>query len=800
VRTRLAALAVVYLAAHILCLPPSLEDLDSINFALGVRDFDVARHQPHPPGYPVFIALAKVSTAGLRAIGAAAADARGLAIWSAVSGASAILLLFAFYRALDGSASRAAWAAVIAACAPLFWFTALRPLSDMTGLAFIVAAQALIASVLFISAGPERSGLRTDRDMRRPGLLGPASGLSGLAGPERSGLRTDRDMRRPGLLGPAFGLLGPAFGLLGPANALIAGAFVAGLAIGVRAQSFVLTLPLLALALAMPAHPIPWRPRALAVAAFGAGVLAWGLPLIVASGGPGEYLAALGAQGGEDLSGVPILWTMRTKAVLKQSLLNTYIWPWHSAVLAGIVLAMAAAGFVRIAWQAPRVAIVLAAAFAPYAIFHPLFHDAANSRNALPLLVPVAYLFVAGADLISRYVLPFASAAVAGASLVLAIPPSVSYAREGSPAFHALRDVNANAADGRVLGMHGTFKRAIEAAPPLPADRILTSRHGFEWMRLVEHWRARPDVPAWFLADPKRSDLALVDPMSRRLARRYRWPFFEPPYVGGARPGNVDLLQLSPPGWILDRGWGLTAEIAGVTMRDRLGPHNAPAIAWIRGRDEAATMILGGQHVGGPQAPSARISVSAGGTPLDTFEVPFGLFHRRIEIPAGTFAGGASYRPLDVRSQRADGPGEMPVVLQQFDLQSPGVPMLLFEDGWQEPEYELLSGRAWRWMSEQARLWVRPVGRDVTLRLSGESPLRYYGAPPVIRVMAGEAELARFSPSADFSEEIVVRSGALVATGGQLVVTSDKFFVPAERGGPPDRRHLAIRMYTVEVR
>ena len=46
-----------YVAAHLPFLAPSLEDIDSINFALGLRDFDVAQHQPHPPGYPVYIAL-----------------------------------------------------------------------------------------------------------------------------------------------------------------------------------------------------------------------------------------------------------------------------------------------------------------------------------------------------------------------------------------------------------------------------------------------------------------------------------------------------------------------------------------------------------------------------------------------------------------------------------------------------------------------------------------------------------------------------------------------------------------------
>src|SRR5436309_14672393 len=54
-------LAAVFLAAHLPFLPASLEDLDSINFAMGVRDFDVAHHQPHPPGYPVFIEAAKIA-------------------------------------------------------------------------------------------------------------------------------------------------------------------------------------------------------------------------------------------------------------------------------------------------------------------------------------------------------------------------------------------------------------------------------------------------------------------------------------------------------------------------------------------------------------------------------------------------------------------------------------------------------------------------------------------------------------------------------------------------------------------
>ena len=77
--TRLAAiLAVAVLALHLPYLPASLEDLDSINFALGVRHFDVAQHQPHPPGYPLFMFLAK-------AVNAFSGPRRTRSAWSAPS-------------------------------------------------------------------------------------------------------------------------------------------------------------------------------------------------------------------------------------------------------------------------------------------------------------------------------------------------------------------------------------------------------------------------------------------------------------------------------------------------------------------------------------------------------------------------------------------------------------------------------------------------------------------------------------------------------------------------------------------
>ena len=100
-RSAALALLLIFLAAHLALLPKTLEDLDSVNFALGVREFDVARHQPHPPGYPVFIALGKISTGVLRVAGVDGAAPRGLAVVSALASAAALPALFLFFRRLE---------------------------------------------------------------------------------------------------------------------------------------------------------------------------------------------------------------------------------------------------------------------------------------------------------------------------------------------------------------------------------------------------------------------------------------------------------------------------------------------------------------------------------------------------------------------------------------------------------------------------------------------------------------------------------------------------------------------------
>src|SRR3954470_17848842 len=162
-RRAVYAVAGAWLLAHLPFLAPALEDIDSINFALGLHHYDPAPHQPHPPGYPVFIAVGRVALAIIHGVApglsSVRADALALAIWSAIGGAIAIVAAAYVFQELtitgltrpalqrpdqERADGVAFWGAVLLAVTPLFWMTGLRPMSDMFGLGVALAAQALI--------------------------------------------------------------------------------------------------------------------------------------------------------------------------------------------------------------------------------------------------------------------------------------------------------------------------------------------------------------------------------------------------------------------------------------------------------------------------------------------------------------------------------------------------------------------------------------------------------------------------------------------------------------------------------
>ena len=152
------ALALVFLATHLPFITPGPGSVDATNFALGVRDFDPSAHRPHPPGYPAFIALGKM-TRPLVAFGPADhgsinTEARALAVWGALFGAVAVFPLFVIFRFLGLDAPRALSATALTVMCPLFSFTAVRSLSDVPGL----SAACIVQAFLFTAYQRQRSG------------------------------------------------------------------------------------------------------------------------------------------------------------------------------------------------------------------------------------------------------------------------------------------------------------------------------------------------------------------------------------------------------------------------------------------------------------------------------------------------------------------------------------------------------------------------------------------------------------------------------------------------------------------
>jgi hypothetical protein len=243
---------------------------------------------------------------------------------------------------------------------------------------------------------------------------------------------------------------------------------------------------------------------------------------------------------------------------------------------------------------------------------------------------------------------------------------------------------------------------------------------------------------------------------------------------------------------MLERGWSLTAEVAGITALDGAGPHAAPAIAWLKPRPEETTVLIGGRVIGDRPATlvaaiNRRIVASLQLTP--------GFFLHHITLAPGQLDGSEAYVPLEIKSS---GDANPVVKLEQFDAQPPGVRMLAYDTGWYEPEFNRVEG-SWRWMSEKATLWVRPTGQPLTLRINGESPLKYYDAAPRVRVLVAEQEVATFTPSADFDQAVTLPADLLTRANGHVVLESSRFFVPGGAGGGGDQRHLALRIYRVSI-
>jgi len=763
----LGALALIFALAHLPFLASSLEDIDSVNFALGVRDFNVAEHRPHPPGYPVYIAIGKVGTAVAGAVmggaPASAVEARALASISLLAGVVAVVCLYGVFSSLASrrSSASSAWAvlnleafaatAVTVSC-PLFWYLAARPMSDLPGLAFALAAQAC----LMLAWSRQSPGPGGDR--RLTPELTAASG-----------------------------------------RMIVIGSLLAAISIGMRSQTVWFTLPLLMLVL------LDRVGRGVVGAMIGGGImfiiggLAWGIPLLVVSGGWGPYLAALGTQAGEDFAGGEMLYTNPSGRAVAFALMRTFLDPWDSVVLGSVVLVLAAAGVVHLLLRDRRTLVAVTAMSAPYLIFHLAFQDTSFIRYALPIVPAVVFLAMRGAAFASERGVAIVATAIAIGAVVIASPVLAAYGAEPSPTVRVLAAMQADSSSGApiVLGMHQTFKRPLEAED-LGGRPVLASPPRLEWLELTRFWREGRTDPVWFLADPTRSDLALIDPASRSASTEFRWTLVARPAFGGMRPSAVRWYRMPAPGWFAEEGWSLSPETAGMSGLMGRAPHLGPITAYVRRRPGAATVMVGGRNLAGPGDPAARFTMTIDGAVLQQWDAAPGFFLRVLDIPEGRLTGDGPLARLTIESTAVSGSAVIQTAIEQFDLQNPDALMWGYGDGFMEAEYNTALG-VWRWTSERAVLRIVGPPQDVRVSLIVESPLRYFGAPANVRVKAGDRELAATSLSGTETWSFLVPADALAASRGLLTIETDKTFVPSERDGVADNRRLGLRILAVYV-
>jgi hypothetical protein len=137
-RLTFAVLALAIAASRIPALSLTLHDWDETLFAHAVREYDVKPHHPHPPGYPLFIALAKLARLFT--------DSDFHALQAVATLASMLIFPAAFFlaRELRFRTSYAFAAAATTAFVPTLWYYGGTGLSDVPALLLVLTASALL--------------------------------------------------------------------------------------------------------------------------------------------------------------------------------------------------------------------------------------------------------------------------------------------------------------------------------------------------------------------------------------------------------------------------------------------------------------------------------------------------------------------------------------------------------------------------------------------------------------------------------------------------------------------------------
>jgi len=139
-RIAVAIAAVIVALTRLVCLAKGPWDWDEILFCMAVDHYDVVSHQPHPPGFPFYIFLAKI----VRFV--ADSDFHALQTVNVIAAMLVFPVMFALARAFRLRFHTSFVAALLFAFLPNVWFYGGTAFSDVPAMVLFLAA---IAAYLF---------------------------------------------------------------------------------------------------------------------------------------------------------------------------------------------------------------------------------------------------------------------------------------------------------------------------------------------------------------------------------------------------------------------------------------------------------------------------------------------------------------------------------------------------------------------------------------------------------------------------------------------------------------------------
>lgn len=133
-RTILLIVALVCAVTRLFAIARSPWDWDEALFTMAMRDYDVRVHHPHPPGFPVYIAMARL----VRFV--VPDDFRALQTVNVVAAMLVFLAMFLFARELRLKFTTSVSAAVLFAFFPNVWFFGGGAFSDIPSIVLVLFA------------------------------------------------------------------------------------------------------------------------------------------------------------------------------------------------------------------------------------------------------------------------------------------------------------------------------------------------------------------------------------------------------------------------------------------------------------------------------------------------------------------------------------------------------------------------------------------------------------------------------------------------------------------------------------